>query len=218
MFIISGAFFQMGVLVYMVTAALWALGQSFWTIRVMPTPGSPAYDELVERRHAKYIEWAKPFFDAYDAKRAQLPTAADDASVVELNDSTWQEASKRAKELKVATDFPEAMTSGDKVSILRNLAVQEWTTLPDELWMRGVRHATEKAETRKEAQAKREQHKRLSREERLAQAKRQRRLDAEREARKKKAASPVENLSAEKLERRRQERRKARRRQNKKKR
>lgn len=218
MFIISGAFFQMGVLVYMVTAALWALGQSFWTIRVMPTPGSPAYDELVERRHAKYIEWAKPFFDAYDTKRAQLPTAADDASVVELNDSTWQEASKRAKELKVATDFPEVMTSGDKVSILRNLAVQEWTTLPDELWMRGVRHATEKAETRKEAQAKREQHKRLSREERLAQAKRQRRLDAEREARKKKAASPVENLSAEELERRRQERRKARRRQNKKKR
>ncbi|MDK6258790.1 YidC/Oxa1 family membrane protein insertase, partial [Aerococcus urinae] len=42
MFVFSGAFFQMGVLVYMLTGSFWALGQSFWTIKVMPTPGSPA--------------------------------------------------------------------------------------------------------------------------------------------------------------------------------
>lgn len=43
MFIFSGAFFQMGVVIYTVTASFWALAQSLWTIKVMPTPGSPAY-------------------------------------------------------------------------------------------------------------------------------------------------------------------------------
>ncbi len=39
MFIFSGAFFQMGVVIYTVTASFWALAQSFLT-SVMPTPGS----------------------------------------------------------------------------------------------------------------------------------------------------------------------------------
>ena len=41
MFIFSGAFFQMGVVIYTVTASFWALAQSFWTIKVMPTPRLP---------------------------------------------------------------------------------------------------------------------------------------------------------------------------------
>lgn len=210
MYLFSGAFFQMGVLVYMITGSVWAIGQSYWTIKVMPTPGAPAYKELVAKRYAKYTEWAKPFFADYDLARAGLPSSAEDPGVVALNEKTFEEAAKRAKGQKVATDFPESMTAGDKVSVLRNLALQEWTTLPDEMWMRGVKEATAKAEERRTQQARREQHKKMSREERLAEAERQR----AREARKQAAAqSPVQ--SAEELERRRQERRRARREQRK---
>ena len=56
MFIFSGAFFQMGVVIYTVTASFWALGQSLWTIKVMPTPGSPAYADLLESRESAYQE------------------------------------------------------------------------------------------------------------------------------------------------------------------
>ena len=213
MYLFSGAFFQMGVLIYMVTASIWAIVQTYWTIRVMPTPGSPAYKELVDRRHAKYIEWAKPFFASYDAERAALPSSAADPAVVALNEKTYAEAAQRAKGEKVATDFPESMSPGEKVSILRNLASQEWTTLPDEVWMRTLRVAAEKAEERRNQQVKREQNKRLSREERQTKAQRQR---AE-EARKDSASDNPAGLSAEEIERRRQERRKARCKQNKKK-
>ena len=54
MFIFSGAFFQMGVVIYTVTASFWALAQSFWTIKVMPTPGSPAYADLLASRESAY--------------------------------------------------------------------------------------------------------------------------------------------------------------------
>lgn len=213
MYLFSGGFFQMGVIIYMVTAALWAIAQTYWTIKVMPTPGSSAYEELLKHRHDKYLEWAKPFFASYDEARSALPSAADDAQVLELNENTFTEAAAQAKKLKVATDFPESMSPGEKVSILRNLASQEWTTLPDEVWMRTLRVAAEKAEERRNQQVKREQNKRLSREERQTKAQRQR---AE-EARKDSASDNPAGLSAEEIERRRQERRKARRKQNKKK-
>ena len=212
MYLFSGGFFQMGVIIYMVTAALWAIAQTYWTIKVMPTPGSSAYAELLKHRHDKYLEWAKPFFASYDEARSALPSAADDGEVLELNEKTFADAAAQAKKLKVATDFPESMTPGEKISILRNLVSQEWTTLPDEVWMRTVRAAAEKAEERRHQQVKREQNKRLSREERQTKAQRQR---AE-EARKDSASDNPAGLSAEEIERRRQERRKARRKQNKK--
>lgn len=213
MYLFSGAFFQMGVLVYMITASVWAIAQSYWTIRVMPTPGSPAYKSLLKTRNEKYVAWAKPFFAQYDTARAALPQSADDPAVIALNETTFEEAAKRAKGEKVATDFPETMSAGDKVTVLRNLALQEWTTLPDEMWMHGVREATAKAEERRAQQARRSQHKKMSREERLAEAERQR----ARQVRKDAASQPTDGLSPEELERRRQERRKARRQQGKKK-
>lgn len=213
MYLFSGGFFQMGVIIYMVTAALWAIAQTYWTIKVMPTPGSSAYAELLEHRHDKYLEWAKPFFASYDEARSALPSAADDGEVLELNEKTFADAAAQAKKLKVATDFPESMTPGEKISILRNLVSQEWTTLPDEVWMRTVRAAAEKAEERRHQQVKREQNKRLSREERQLEAKRK---HADQPSKGKASDSPL-GLSAEEIERRRQERRKARRKQNKKK-
>lgn len=214
MYLFSGAFFQMGVIVYMLTASIWAIVQTYWTIRVMPTPGAPAYADLLARRHSAYVEWAKPFFASYDQARAALPQAADDASVVALNEKAFAEAAVKAKAQKVATDFPDSMSAGEKVSILRNLANQEWTTLPDEMWMHGVRAATEKAEERRAQQVRREQKKRMSREERLAEAERRR---AREERKERVSDTNAQGLSPEEIERRRQERRKARREQNKKK-
>ena len=81
MFIFSGAFFQMGVVVYTVTASFWALAQSFWTIKVMPTPGSPAYADLLASRESAYQEWAKPYFQNYDRERAALGNSATGKAV-----------------------------------------------------------------------------------------------------------------------------------------
>lgn len=216
MYVFSGGFFQMGVLVYMATASLWAFGQSYWTIKVMPTPGSPAYLELVERRQNAYQAWAKPFFGEYDEARQALPSNADNPDVVALNEKTLEAAKTRAKALKVSTDFPETMSAGEQVTIFRNLAVQEWTTLPDELWMRGVKEATAKAAERRAQQSRRDQHRKKSREERLRESAERREIDEKRAQRQARDRAAAQGMTPEEVERRRQERRKARRQQNKK--
>ncbi|MDC4232541.1 membrane protein insertase YidC [Actinomyces sp. B33] len=216
MYVFSGSFFQMGVLVYMATASVWALAQSYWTIKVMPTPGSPAYLELVERRQSKYQDWAKDYFARYDAERAGLPSAADDQSVIALNERTLAEVQAKAKAQRIASDFPETMTAGEKVTVYRNLANQEWTSLPDEMWMHGVREAVSKNAERRAATAQRERTKKMPREQRLREAQRQREEEERRQARRS-SAQGAGDVSAEEIERRRQERRKARREQSKKK-
>ena len=213
MFIFSGAFFQMGVVIYTVTASFWALGQSLWTIKVMPTPGSPAYAELLSSRESAYQEWAKPFFQNYDRERAALSTPGTDPRVSELNERTLAEVRAKAKKQRVASDFPASMTPGEIITVYRNLASQKWTTLPDEQWMRSLTHAVEQRVAKQEASAQRSQ---------LQKKQRERRAN-ERQATK--ASSQKTNgnqdgangaLSAEEIERRRVERRKARRRSSKK--
>lgn len=213
MFIFSGAFFQMGVVIYTVTASFWALGQSLWTIKVMPTPGSPAYAELLSSRESAYQEWAKPFFQNYDRERAALGTPGTDPRVSELNERTLAEVRAKAKKQRGASDFPASMTPGEIITVYRNLASQKWTTLPDEQWMRSLTHAVEQRVAKQEASAQRSQ---------LQKKQRERRAN-ERQATK--ASSQKTNgnqdgangaLSAEEIERRRVERRKARRRSSKK--
>ena len=213
MFIVSGAFFQMGVVIYTVTASFWALAQSFWTIKVMPTPGSPAYADLLSSRESAYQEWAKPFFQNYDRERAALGTPGTDPRVSELNERTLAEVRAKAKKQRVASDFPASMTPGEIITVYRNLASQKWTTLPDEQWMRSLTHAVEQRVAKQEASAQRSQ---------LQKKQRERRAN-ERQATK--ASSQKTNgnqdgangaLSAEEIERRRVERRKARRRSSKK--
>ena len=213
MFIFSGAFFQMGVVIYTVTASFWALGQSLWTIKVMPTPGSPAYAELLSSRESAYQEWAKPFFQNYDRERAALGTPGTDPRVSELNERTLAEVRAKAKKQRVASDFPASMPPGEIITVYRNLASQKWTTLPDEQWMRSLTHAVEQRVAKQEASAQRSE---------LQKKQRERRAN-ERQATK--ASSQKTNgnqdgangaLSAEEIERRRVERRKARRRSSKK--
>ena len=213
MFIFSGAFFQMGVVIYTVTASFWALGQSLWTIKVMPTPGSPAYAELLSSRESAYQEWAKPFFQNYDRERAALGTPGTDPRVSELNERTLAEVRAKAKKQRVASDFPASMTPGEIITVYRNLASQKWTTLPDEQWMRSLTHAVEQRVAKQEASAQRSE---------LQKKQRERRAN-ERQATKASSQKTTGNqdgangaLSAEEIERRRVERRKARRRSSKK--
>jgi YidC/Oxa1 family membrane protein insertase len=50
---IGGVNFPIGVLIYWTTTNIWTMGQQFFVIRRMPTPGSPAYKEYQKRREAK---------------------------------------------------------------------------------------------------------------------------------------------------------------------
>ncbi|GMA21582.1 membrane protein insertase YidC [Arsenicicoccus piscis] len=52
-FFISGPNFPIGVLIYWVVSNIWSMLQQFYTIRQMPTPGSPAYAEYEKRQRAK---------------------------------------------------------------------------------------------------------------------------------------------------------------------
>ncbi|MBT2520111.1 membrane protein insertase YidC [Arthrobacter sp. ISL-28] len=50
---VGGINFPIGVLIYWTITNLWTMGQQFFVIRRMPTPGSPAAKALAERRAAK---------------------------------------------------------------------------------------------------------------------------------------------------------------------
>ena len=214
MFIFSGAFFQMGVVIYTVTASFWALGQSFWTIKVMPTPGSPAYADLLESRESAYQEWAKPFFQNYDRERAALGVAGSDPRIDELNERTLAELRSKAKKQHVASNFPAEMTAGEIVTVYRNLATQKWTTLPDEQWMHGLTLAVEKRLAKQEASAQRAELQKQVRDRRTLERE-SAKASSKDESEATESASGHGSLSAEEIERRRIERRKARRRGNK---
>ncbi len=214
MFIFSGAFFQMGVVIYTVTASFWALGQSLWTIKVMPTPGSPAYADLLESRESAYQEWAKPFFQNYDRERAALGVAGSDPRIDELNERTLTELRSKAKKQRVASDFPASMSAGEIVTVYRNLATQKWTTLPDEQWMHGLTLAVEKRLAKQEASAQRAELQKQVRDRRTLERE-SAKASSKNASEASDSASGHGSLSAEEIERRRIERRKARRRGNK---
>jgi YidC/Oxa1 family membrane protein insertase len=52
-FAVSGVNFPIGVLLYWLTTNLWSMGQQFYVIRRMPSPGSTAAENLERRRAAK---------------------------------------------------------------------------------------------------------------------------------------------------------------------
>ncbi|PYI37245.1 membrane protein insertase YidC [Arthrobacter psychrolactophilus] len=66
---IGGVNFPIGVLIYWTTTNLWTMGQQFFVIRRMPTPGSPAYREYQKRREAKGL----PLLGASKKKTEEEP-------------------------------------------------------------------------------------------------------------------------------------------------
>lgn len=197
MFIMTGLVFQMGVLIYMVTGTVWALLQQIWVLKAMPTPGSPAYVELLEKRQESYQSWAREFFTDYEGKRALA--GSDEDAIAQLNSETLTDVKARGKKSGIVTNFPTQMSDGEVLTIYRHLAIQTWTTLPDELWMKGIHRQAEVSAERREQAQLREQPRRRTKAQRLAQN-----ADSRAEA-----AAQESTLSSEELERRRQERRKA---------
>jgi YidC/Oxa1 family membrane protein insertase len=52
-FAISGVNFPIGVLIYWSTTNFWTWGQQYYVIKRNPTPGSPAYEELMKKKAEK---------------------------------------------------------------------------------------------------------------------------------------------------------------------
>jgi YidC/Oxa1 family membrane protein insertase len=52
-FVISGPYFPIGVLIYWTTTNVWTMGQQFYVIRRNPTPGSEAEKALLDRKKEK---------------------------------------------------------------------------------------------------------------------------------------------------------------------
>lgn len=220
MFIFTGFIFQMGLLVYMVTGSFYGWAQQFWVIKTMPTPGSPAAQELMDKRETKYKAWAVPEFEAYDAQLETL--GKDEEAIDELNKATLVSVQKSARPQKVASDFPEDWTAAEKVAVYRGLAMEPWKAVPDETWMKSLvlakmsQNAAEEARKMRPKKLTREQRLRLAAQEREQREAEERRKERQ-ERREQERSRTGGNLTPEEIERRRQQRRQERRRQAKKK-
>jgi len=93
-FAVSGVNFPVGVLIYWSTTNLWTFGQQFYVIKRNPTPGSPAYEELMKKRAAKNNEGgALP--GSTDESRNESGTTQTDP-----NTGQRQQPSKKKKKKK----------------------------------------------------------------------------------------------------------------------
>lgn len=224
MFIFMGFVFQMALLIYMVTTTLFSWVQQLWVLKVLPTPGSPAYEELLEKREEKYDAWAKPFFTEYDEKvessggKEYLESTDGQAYVTQ----TLTEAKKKSRAEKVYTNFPEEWSDLEKLTVLRTLAFESWKSLPDESWMKELA----KDKTSQESTQTRQQPRKLSREQRMRRAEiermnqedQQKYEERSRRKEEQRASREKPDLTPEEIERRRQQRRAAQREQRRKKR
>lgn len=199
---VSGFFFQTGVLVYWFTTNLWTMGQQFWTIAQMPTPGSDAYIKLMGKRRKDYIEWARPVFEAYDNEVRTLD-ADDEQGRAELVERILKKVKKSAPKQKIPTKFGADVTAEQQLGAYRELAYSEWDAMPDERWTRKFEIARRNAEAAKE----RNQPQRLTKRERqLRDQAERRRIERERQIKERQ-----QGMSPEELERKREERRQQRR-------
>ncbi|WP_457947331.1 membrane protein insertase YidC [Pseudarthrobacter sp. alpha12b] len=89
---VGGINFPIGVLIYWTTTNLWTMGQQFFVIRRMPTPGSPAAKALAERRAAKGL----PALSVLTGKRDEAAEAAG-SSAVEIKAQRVQPQRKNRK-------------------------------------------------------------------------------------------------------------------------
>jgi YidC/Oxa1 family membrane protein insertase len=72
---VGGINFPIGVLIYWTTTNLWTMGQQFFVIRRMPTPGSPAAKALQERRARKGLPAAPTLGERKSEPVAEAPAA-----------------------------------------------------------------------------------------------------------------------------------------------
>ncbi|MFJ4263693.1 membrane protein insertase YidC [Paenarthrobacter nicotinovorans] len=91
---IGGINFPIGVLIYWTTTNLWTMGQQFFVIRRMPTPGSPAAKALEERRAAKGLP---PLLGGKKAAEATAEAEAAAAAAAEIRAQRVQPQRKNRK-------------------------------------------------------------------------------------------------------------------------
>ncbi|UXM91739.1 membrane protein insertase YidC [Paenarthrobacter sp. JL.01a] len=91
---IGGINFPIGVLIYWTTTNLWTMGQQFFVIRRMPTPGSPAAKALEERRAAKGLP---PLLGGKKAAEAAAEAEAAAAAAAEIRAQRVQPQRKNRK-------------------------------------------------------------------------------------------------------------------------
>jgi YidC/Oxa1 family membrane protein insertase len=87
---VGGINFPIGVLIYWTITNLWTMGQQFFVIRRMPTPGSPAAKALAERRAAKGLP-------ALGAKKAVESDAAAAPAVLKAKGQRIQPQRRNRK-------------------------------------------------------------------------------------------------------------------------
>lgn len=101
-FAISGVNFPVGVLIYWTVTNLWSMGQQYYTIKRMPTPGSLAEKQFKERQARKEAVKA--------AKRGDV-VVVEDAPVVEAPRSGQRVQPKRKNRQKGAAPRPATAQS-----------------------------------------------------------------------------------------------------------
>lgn len=89
MFLFSGYYFPLGVVLYWLTSNIWTMGQQFYVIRRMPAPGTPAEEAMRKRKEAKAIRKGKA-----------LPPAETGPSVVVAEPSPVDASPKRQQPKK----------------------------------------------------------------------------------------------------------------------
>jgi YidC/Oxa1 family membrane protein insertase len=92
-FAISGVNFPVGVLIYWTVTNIWSMGQQYYTIKRMPTPGSLAEKQMKERQAAKAAKRA--------AKNGQV--IEDETPVVEAPKAGQRVQPKRKNRQKGST-------------------------------------------------------------------------------------------------------------------
>ena len=89
-FAVSGVNFPVGVLIYWSTTNLWTFGQQYYVIKRNPTPGSPAYEELMKKRAEK------------DKANGVLPETSEESGSTQTDPAIGQrqQPSKKKKKKK----------------------------------------------------------------------------------------------------------------------
>ncbi|MFE7507396.1 membrane protein insertase YidC [Promicromonospora sp. NPDC057488] len=96
-FAISGVNFPVGVLIYWTVTNLWSMGQQYYTIKRMPTPGSVAEKQMKERQAAKAAR-----------KAARNGTVVEDEVPVVEEPKSGQRVQPKRKNRQKGATRPEA--------------------------------------------------------------------------------------------------------------
>ncbi|MFP7697007.1 membrane protein insertase YidC [Trueperella sp. LYQ143] len=107
-YIFSGAFFQVGVLVYWLTGNFWTIGQQTWLITTNPAPGSVAYKKRQAKLREKRIQKGLP--PEEDAEASSLQTGQ---RVQPMGKARSKKARKAANSPFAVNDFEQ---NNDSVS------------------------------------------------------------------------------------------------------